>query len=210
VTKKAPFLDGFSSSLYGRARASGQALFLKAHKALIDRCPGQLSALFSEVIPPSLVASFAANRRNRDFPDPVTFWGFLSQTLSDDKSCARAVAEIQNWCLDHGLNLPSADTSSYCKARQRLRPELLDAVHGHLGSSLDRAIPAGLLWHGLVVKAVDGSSVQLPDTPENQRVYPQPANQKPGCGFPVMQFGGLINRKRLIQTIPAQAASRAS
>lgn len=193
MTKQTPFLNGFPTSLFGRAKPSGQALLLKARKDLIDRCPGQLSSLFSEAIAPALVASLAANRRDRHFPDAVTFWGFLAQTLSEDKSCSRAVAEIQNWCQDHGRNLPGADTSSYCKARQRLPVGMLDAIHGDLCSSLDRATPAGLLWHGLVVKAVDGSSVQLPDTPENQRAYPQPVGQKPGCGFPVMQFGGILN-----------------
>jgi hypothetical protein len=35
---------------------------------------------------------------------------------------------------------------------------------------------------------VDGSSTQLADTPANQRRYPQPRSQKPGCGFPLMKF----------------------
>lgn len=41
---------------------------------------------------------------------------------------------------------------------------------------------------GRPVKVVDGSTTQLPDTAENQRRYPQPAAQKPGCGFPVLKF----------------------
>ena len=48
-------------------------------------------------------------------------------------------------------------------------------------------------WHGLVLKAVDGTSVQLMDTPENQAGYPQPSSQKPGCGFPVMGMVGMLN-----------------
>jgi hypothetical protein len=193
VPNKTPFLDGFPTFLFGRAKASGQALLRKVRKTLIDRCPGQLSSLFAEVIAPALVVSLAMNRRVRHFPDEVTFWAFLSQTLSEDRSCARAVAEVQSWRLDHGQSLPSADTSSYCKARQRLPMTMLEAVHEDLRNSLSRQTPTELLWHGHVVKAIDGSSVQLPDTPENQLVFPQPSNQKPGCGFPVMQFGALIN-----------------
>jgi hypothetical protein len=34
----------------------------------------------------------------------------------------------------------------------------------------------------------DGSSTQLADTPANQKTYPQPRTQKPGCGFPVLKF----------------------
>lgn len=193
MTNKTPFLNGFPTFLFGRAKASGQALLNKARKVVIDRCPGQLSSLFAEVIAPALVVSLAMNRRVRHFPDEVTFWAFLSQTLSEDRSCARAVAEVQNWRLDHGQKLPSADTSSYCKARQRLPMTMLEGVHEDLRNSLSRQTPTELLWHGHVVKAIDGSSVQLPDTPENQVVFPQPSNQKAGCGFPVMQFGALMN-----------------
>lgn len=193
MTNKTPFLDGFSTFFCGRAKASGQAVLRKARKAVINRCPGQLSSLFAQVIAPSLVVSLAMNRRVRHFSDEVTFWAFLAQTLSEDRSCARAVAEVQNWRLDHGQRLPSADTSSYCKARQRLPMTMLEAVHEDLCNSLRRQSPTELLWLGHVVKAIDGSSVQLPDTPENQLAFPQPPNQKPGCGFPVMQFGALIN-----------------
>lgn len=193
MTNKTPFLSGFSTFLFGRAKVSRQALLRKARKVVIDRCPGQLSSLFAEVIAPALVVSLAMNRRVRHFPDEVTFWAFLSQTLSEDRSCARAVAEVQNWRLDHGQKLPSADTSSYCKARQRLPMTMLEGVHEHLRNSLSQRTPTELLWHGHVVKAIDGSSVQLPDTPENQLAFPQPSNQKPGCGFPVLQFGALLN-----------------
>jgi putative transposase len=35
---------------------------------------------------------------------------------------------------------------------------------------------------------VDGSSLRLADTPANQKRFPQPANQKRGCGFPVLKL----------------------
>lgn len=44
------------------------------------------------------------------------------------------------------------------------------------------------LWCGRHVKVVDGSSLSMPDTKKNQELYPQPKNQKKGCGFPVMRF----------------------
>ena len=45
------------------------------------------------------------------------------------------------------------------------------------------------------VKVVDGSTTQLPDTARNQRRYPQPTGQKPGCGFPMMRFVALLSLK---------------
>jgi hypothetical protein len=41
---------------------------------------------------------------------------------------------------------------------------------------------------------VDGSSASMPDTPELQRAYGQPAAMKLGCGFPVMHLLALFDQ----------------
>ncbi len=33
----------------------------------------------------------------------------------------------------------------------------------------------------------------VPDTPENQKAYPQPTTQKVGCGFPLAKLGVLFS-----------------
>ena len=48
-------------------------------------------------------------------------------------------------------------------------------------------------WSGRHVKLFDGTTVSMPDTPENQCVFPQSSEQKPGLGFPVARIGGLIS-----------------
>jgi hypothetical protein len=48
----------------------------------------------------------------------------------------------------------------------------------------DRA-PAGWHWNGRRVRVVDGTTITMPDTPENQAEYPQHKAQKRGCGFPI-------------------------
>jgi hypothetical protein len=35
---------------------------------------------------------------------------------------------------------------------------------------------------------VDGSTITMPDTPENQAEYPQVPGQRPGCGFPIARI----------------------
>src|SRR5262249_14011480 len=44
------------------------------------------------------------------------------------------------------------------------------------------------LWEGRRVYVYDGSAVSMPDTPANQRDYPQPDTQKPGLGFPLARL----------------------
>ena len=41
---------------------------------------------------------------------------------------------------------------------------------------------------GRRIYAVEGTGVALADTHANQEEYPQPSEQKSGCGFPVMQL----------------------
>jgi len=48
-------------------------------------------------------------------------------------------------------------------------------------------------WCARAVKVVDGSSLSMPDTPQNQRAYPQPKGQQPGCGFPVMRIVAIFS-----------------
>lgn len=51
----------------------------------------------------------------------------------------------------------------------------------------DRIYPEHL-WCGRPVKVVDGTAISMPDTKENQALYPQPKGQAKGCGFPVMRL----------------------
>jgi hypothetical protein len=47
-------------------------------------------------------------------------------------------------------------------------------------------------WRGHRVRLVDGATVTLPDTEENQAAFPQPSSQKPGLGFPICRVVGLL------------------
>ena len=47
-------------------------------------------------------------------------------------------------------------------------------------------------WQGHPVRLVDGASIALPDTPDNQEVYPQPSSQQAGLGFPLCRPVGMI------------------
>src|SRR4029450_10786250 len=43
------------------------------------------------------------------------------------------------------------------------------------------------------VRVVDAPGTTLPDTPLNQAAYPQPTQQAPGCGFPVLKLVALMS-----------------
>jgi hypothetical protein len=83
-------------------------------------------------------------------------------------------------------------TGGYCKARQRLPETLLPRLVRDTADRLGGSAPDGGLFHGRRVVLANGSSVSMPDPPANQRAYPQPRQQKAGCGFPVARIVVLI------------------
>jgi len=129
-----------------------------------------------------------AHSRQRVFSLGRTAWCFLWQVLDPQRSCRAVVRQVQAlFALKQG---PSVDenTSAYCQARGRLPVQRL---HGALQASATQADQLAQGWGtfaGRPVKAADGSTLLLADTPANQAHYPQPSAQEPGCGFPLMRI----------------------
>ena len=49
-------------------------------------------------------------------------------------------------------------------------------------------LPEEWLWKGRHVKLIDGTTVTMPDTEENQEAFPQQSCQKEGLGFPIARM----------------------
>jgi Transposase DDE domain len=131
--------------------------------------------------------------RDRVFGPVTTIWGFLSQVLSDDHSCRDAVTRIIAHRAASGLKACSPNTASYCNARARIPAAVLSHLAKHTAQQLHADLPDGWRWNGRNVFIADGSHVSMPDTPENQAVYPQPVVQQPGIGFPLARVAVLLS-----------------
>jgi DDE family transposase len=117
---------------------------------------------------------------------PVVLKTFLIQCLAQDHSCRTAVATAK----DHDWLPPSASpgTAAYCRARDALAADGLQRAVEYTAEALDTGVSKEHLWMGRQVHVVDGTGIALPDTQANQEDYPQPVEQKPGCGFPVLRL----------------------
>jgi len=117
----------------------------------------------------------------------LTLWSFIGQVLADGKqrSCNAAVTHATRYRLEHGHEPPGADSGDYCRARQKLNVAVVKQLACHIAQTLSHASPDCWLWLGKRVKLVDGFTFTLPDTPDNQRVFPQSVSQAPGLGFPI-------------------------
>jgi hypothetical protein len=116
----------------------------------------------------------------------LTLWTFLSQVLHADKSCRAAVARAVV-ALALSRDPKDVDTGNYCRARAKLSVPLLRRLTVQIGKALEEQAPAAWRWRGRHVVLVDGFTVTLPDTAENQQMYPQPNTQKPGLGCPLLR-----------------------
>lgn len=125
----------------------------------------------------------------------VTLWAFLSQTLHAGRlrSCAAAVSRVIVLCVALARQPPSPDTGAYCRARAKLPERVLQRLVYDLADELESRIPADWLWQGRHVKVGDGTTLTAPDTPDNQKVWPQPRSQKPGLGFPILRMVVLLS-----------------
>lgn len=131
------------------------------------------------------VESLLPDHRERLFPPTETLSLFLSQAVSDDRSCQNAVNQSATTRMVNGLPRCSTGTGGYCRARKRLPLEMIKHLTLFTGKLIDQHVSDDWRWRGRHVRIVDGTTVTLPDTPENQQAYPQISNQKPGLGFPI-------------------------
>lgn len=139
-----------------------------------------------------MVEAHSPANRKRLYTPAVTLSLFMAQVLSSDGSCQNTVNNFVVNRVFNGLKPCSTGTSAYCKARQNLRLEMVSVIARQMGRVLVEHTPKAWYWRNRRVKLVDGTTVTMPDTPENQAVYPQQNGQKPGLGFPIARIVGLI------------------
>ena len=150
---------------------------------------------FNVLTSPALLATTEAllpEHRERLYPPTVALSMFMRQVLEADGSCQKAV---NGWAAQRaadGLSPCSVGTGGYCRARQRLPLAMASALTRQTGRWLSEKALAQWLWHGRAVKLVDGTGISMPDTEENQAVYPQPSTQASGVGFPLARLAMVI------------------
>ena len=139
-----------------------------------------------------MVEAQLPEHRERQFPPTLVLAMFLGQIMSADGSCQKAVNEAVVARLLTGMEPGSVNTSGYCQARQRLPPAMVATLARQSGALVGEQTPLAWLWRGRPVKLVDGTTVSMPDTPENQARFPQHGQQEPGAGFPLARLVGVI------------------
>jgi hypothetical protein len=131
--------------------------------------------------------------RNRRWNLRLVFWTFLWQVAQAGASCREAIRQAQALCKNAERPVPPDADSPYCQARGSLPLERLQEIQDALCIEADQALATKDLWCGHRVLVADGSSVTAPDTPANQKAFPQQKVQKPGCGFPIIRLVAVLS-----------------
>jgi hypothetical protein len=184
-----PMLPGFYLRLRRRKPCSAQQILAQKLALLKQKSFKQIGEVFGKYIPSMLLKPehIGAMSRCRLFSKENTFWAFFSQVLDADGGCKEVIRKLQSYASIKGIKVPSSSTASYCTARKKLKEQTLSDILDHTARQVDKKSEAGSLNNRRVI-VVDGTGVSMPDTPENQEVWPQSASQKPGCGFPTARI----------------------
>jgi putative transposase len=157
---------------------------------------------FAEVLPEETIErAFAdADAEFAKYDDDVytpalTLWAFLSQVLFGDpqRSCRAAVARVIVLLVSLGKSPCSDNTGAYCRARAKLPARVIAQVTTAVADGCEQRLPSAWLWKGRHVHLVDGTTVSMADTVDNQAAYPQANTQEQGLGFPVARVVVLLS-----------------
>jgi hypothetical protein len=171
------------------------ALGTRAAQSLRSISLPQLERCLETYLPAGLLAAAdeGVNSRERIYSLRLTFQCLVWQMLKPQTACREVTRQVQALFRLTGRCRMNSGPSAYCQARLRLPRERLEQALHHLAHHADQRGGAGDCLQGRVVKVVDGTMVQLPDTRKNQKRYPQLPHQQPGCGFPLLKLLALFS-----------------
>jgi hypothetical protein len=153
------------------------------------------------VFSPELVDAVVAEagrveRRQRLLPARVVVYYVLAMALFADASyeeVMRQLVEGLAWSSGWQRAWAVPDKSAIFKARQRLGPEPLELLFGAVASPLANESTRGAFYRGLRLMSLDGTCLDVADTPANDRAFGRPGSSRRegGGAFPQLRLVGL-------------------
>jgi hypothetical protein len=156
--------------------------------------PGHLGELTQqlpfELVDAALAATGRVQSRLRALPARVVVYLLLAGCLFAELGYGQV---WQRLCagLD-GLQLPTPTASALTQARRRLGPAPLRALFELLCGPAPVATLSGVRVGGLLVCAIDGTTLSVADSPANRGVYTTQPGHHGGSGYPLLRLVALV------------------
>ena len=165
-------------------------------KAARDRVPDRVAiGVLTKTFPPELVDTVideakAREQRKRSLPARLTTYFVLAMWLWREHGYEEVLRQLIDglfWSGADGGGSDEADVAwsgSITKARARLGVEPVRLLFTRVaGPTADPDLP-GCFWRGLRLTAIDGSTMDVPDSKDNRDAFEGPSNDGGPGAFP--------------------------
>ena len=152
------------------------------------------AALDPEWIAQALSATGTATVRRRKLPAAQAVWLVIGMGLFRDRSI-QAIAHHLRLVLPAptAKSPPGSLTSSaVVQARQRLGVEPLAELFSMTAQHWAVSAADAQRWRGLAVYGVDGSTLRIADTPENESAFGRPGSSRGDAAYPQLRLVTLM------------------
>jgi hypothetical protein len=152
------------------------------------------SSLDPQWIAQALAAAGTATVRRRKLPAEQVVWIVIGMALYRDRSIQEVVHHLD-------LVLPAArapgragvTSSAVVQARDRLGEAPLQGLFEQTATHWAAASADLHRWRGLAVYGIDGSTLRIPDTPENEQAFGRPGASRGGnASYPQLRLVALM------------------
>ena len=131
------------------------------------------------------------SRRQRQLPARLVVYYVMALALYAQASYGevlRCLLEGVRWLRLRGADVALADKSAITKARARLGAEPLKALFARVASPLAAADTPGAWYQGRRLVSLDGTTIDLPDTPALEQRFGRPPASRGESSFPQLRL----------------------
>jgi Insertion element 4 transposase N-terminal/Transposase DDE domain len=136
-----------------------------------------------------------ASRRERDLPAHVVMYYVIALALymrSSYREVLRCLLEGVQWLLDPSSAVKVAGKSGISQARSRLGAEPVRELYESVVTPIAERPTKGAWYRDWRLMSLDGSTLDVADTAENEEAYGRPGASRGSSAFPKLRFVGLL------------------
>lgn len=156
--------------------------------------PGHLGELTQlvpfEMVDEALTETRTVQARIRDLPSRVVVYLLLAGCLFPDLGYPQVWHRLVSGLRPMEVASPTA--GALCQARRRIGTAPLRWLFDLLRGSAAGIATTGTRWHGLLVCAIDGTTMNTPDSPANLAEYAKHRCNNGGSGYPLLRLTVLV------------------
>jgi hypothetical protein len=133
--------------------------------------------------------------RERDLPAHVVVYYVIALALymrSSYREVLRCLLEGVQWLLDPSTSVRVAGKSGISQARTRLGAEPVQSLYQTMVAPIAESRTKGAWYRQWRLLSLDGSTLDVADTKENDKAFGRPGASRGGAAFPKLRFVALL------------------